>query len=102
MTTEKLIEFLKLQEKNNLLLSLQGIIITTILIEKMQLLQEEDKLILQNKENQSEMIGFNLSQLMKITKIKENEILLEFDQLQTVIITIKNKIKEVAINQKEK
>lgn len=88
MTTEKLIKFLQKQEKKDILLNLQGIITTTIIIKNMKLLQEKNKLLLQNRENIEEIIAFNLSQLMRITNMKPNEILLEFDQLQDVTIMI--------------
>lgn len=101
MTTEKLIEFLQKQEKKDILLNLQGIIITTILIKKMQLAQVENKLILQNEENVEEKIGFNLSQLMRITKMKKNEILLEFDQLQEVTIIIKKHNKKSYLSKRK-
>lgn len=101
MTTEKLIEFLQTHEKKDILLNLQGIIITKMVIEKMQLMQKEKQLLLLNKENEEQSMGFNLSQLMRITKIMENEILLEFDQLQSVTIKIENTAKK-AIYLKEK
>lgn len=89
MTTEKLIKLLQEQEKKDILLNLQGIITTTIIIKNMKLLQEKNKLLLQNRENIEEIIAFNLSQLMRITNRRPNEILLEFDQLQEVTIIIK-------------
>ncbi len=85
MTIEEAIEFLKKQEGKDILLNMKGIITTNVKIEKMQLKQEEHELIF---ENNSFKIGFNLKQLRKINKVLENEILLEFEQLQDVLITI--------------
>lgn len=94
MVEKELIQFLQKQEENTVLVYLQGIIETKIIIEQMQIRKETNKLILQNKENKEGKIGFNLSQLMKITQIHENEVLLEFDLLQKVTIKTKDKIKE--------
>ena len=48
----------------------------------------KDKMLFFKSEEKSQNVGFNLSQLMKISIISSNEILLEFDQLQSVIINI--------------
>ncbi len=89
MTIGELMEFLQEQKGKDIVLNLQGIIMTTIQIRQMQIQQQECNLFL---ENDMEKIGFNLNQLMKISKISANEILLEFDQLQSVMVTIEKAI----------
>lgn len=92
MTIEELTKLLQEQEENDILLELQGIITTTIHIAQMKISYEKNSLFLENKENNREKVGFNLSQLMRIHEIEKNKILLEFDQLQSAIITIKKAI----------
>lgn len=94
MLIEELMGFLQTQKGQVIEVILQGIIIANVFIENMQARQEEKSLILENKKNLEISIGFNLKQLMKITKLQENEILLEFDQLQNAIIKTKDKIKK--------
>lgn len=97
MTTNELVKFLQKQQERNILLNLQGIVITNLTIYQMHVKKKENKLLLENKKNTKNKIGFNLSQLMKITKIKENEILLEFDPIQKVSITIEEEIKKLRV-----
>lgn len=85
MTIEEFVKILKIQNGKDTELRLQGIIDTNIKIESVQIRLEENKLFL---ENDFAKIGLNLNQLMKINQIRENEILLEFDQLQNVMIRI--------------
>ncbi len=94
MVEKELIQFLQEQKEETVLVYLQGIIETKIVIEQMHIKKQNNKLILENKIEKEENIGFNLSQLMKITQIHENEVLLEFDPSQKVIIKTKDKIKE--------
>lgn len=94
MLTEELIEFLHKRKGQVAEVILQGIVIANIIIENMQARQEEKNLLLENKKNLKINVGFNLKQLMKITKLQEDEILLEFDQLQSAIIKTKDKIKK--------
>jgi len=94
MLTEELIEFLQRRKGQVAEVILQGIVIANIVIENMQARQEEKNLLLENKRNLRVSVGFNLKQLMKITKLQENEILLEFDQLQNAIIKTKDKMKK--------
>ena len=94
MVEKELIQFLQEQKEETVLVYLQGIIETKIVIEQMHIKNQNNKLILENKIEKEENIGFNLSQLMKITQIHENEVLLEFDPSQKVIIKTKDKIKE--------
>ncbi|MCI8383503.1 MAG: hypothetical protein HFJ33_01260 [Clostridia bacterium] len=101
MTKEELIRFLEKEQGTDIVLNLQGIMIGSLLIKCIQIRQKEKILILENKKNPQEGIGFNMSQLMKITRIQKNEILLEFDPLQKVTIKTKDKIKE-AMNLVEK
>ena len=79
----ELIQYLQEQEGKDLILHLYGIITMNFLVEEIRVKQKEKDLFL---ENTQKSVGFNLSQLMKITPIRKNEILLEFDPLQSVII----------------
>ena len=88
MLKEELIDFLQHQNKKDILLKMQGIITTSMIIEKCQTRQENNQLVLESTINSNKKVGLNLSQLMKITQTKINEILLEFDQLQQVIISL--------------
>ena len=92
MTIEELTKLLQEQEGNDILLELQGIVTTTIHIAQMKISHEKNFLFLENKENNKQRVGFNLNQLMRIHKIEKNKILLEFDQLQNAMITIKKAI----------
>lgn len=83
MIIGELIQYLQKQEGKDLMLHLYGIITMNFLLKKISIKQKEKDLFL---ENTKESIGLNLSQLMKITPIRENEVLLEFDPLQSVII----------------
>ncbi len=100
MITKELIQFLQKQEGKDIILILQGIIIANILIEYIQIKQEDKNLIIENKVDTNVSIGFNLSQLMKITIIQENEVLLEFDQLQKITIKIIDKTKKLFIQER--
>ena len=88
MKTKELIEFLQKQEEKSVLLKLQGIITSTITIQKMKVKTKGKQLVLESQENEKQQIAFNISQLMKVTPVKENEILLEFDPLQNVTIIL--------------
>lgn len=82
MTKEELIKFLEENTEKKIRLNMDGIITTTIQIEKMKVNYEDSYLCFSSE------VELNLHQLIKISKIKENEILLEFDQLQNVTIII--------------
>lgn len=82
MTKEELIKFLEENTGKKIRLKMKGIITTTIQIEKMKVKYEDSYLCFSSE------VKLNLHQLIKISKIKENEILLEFDQLQNVTIII--------------
>lgn len=82
MTKEELIKFLEENTEKKIRLNMEGIITTTIQIEKMKVNYEDSYLCFSSE------VELNLHQLIKISKIKENEILLEFDQLQNVTIII--------------
>lgn len=82
MTKEELIKFLEENTEKKIRLNMEGIITTTIQIEKMKVKYEDSYLCFSSE------VELNLHQLIKISKIKENEILLEFDQLQNVTIII--------------
>ena len=55
----------------------------------MQIKFEKGYLSLKSKENEFQEIKLNLHQLIRVKKLEENKILLEFDQLQSVTIEIK-------------
>lgn len=88
MTTEEFIKYLENQTNKNVVLELKGIIETEINIGKTEINNIEKYLTLQNKERKEQKVILNLHQLMKITRLEENTILLEFDPLQTVKIKL--------------
>lgn len=88
MSTEEFIKYLEKQMNKNAVLELKGIIETEVEIEEIGIKSMEKFLILQNKNIKKQKVILNLHQLMKITKLEENTILLEFDQLQTVTIKL--------------
>ena len=89
MERRELIEILRKHNKKDILLCLNGIIATKILIKNIKILQKNNYLIIENRQNRKIKIGLNLRQLMKIRKTKINELELQFDQLQQVIISLK-------------
>ena len=89
MTIDEMIKFLQQQEGKNILLILQGIIITEIQVQQMKIKRQKNQLFFISKDNNK--IGINLSQLMKITRKNENECFLEFDPLQNILIIPVNK-----------
>ena len=88
MLVENFIKFIKEQENNNITLELKGIIETTIKIKKTDIQELDKYLTIKSKEDVNQNIKLNLHQLMKINVVDENEILLEFDQLQTIKIKL--------------
>lgn len=88
MLVDKFIEFLKEQENKNIVLELDGIIETTIKINQIEIEETEKFLTIKSKEDAKQKIKINLHQLMKINTLNKNEILLEFDQLQTIKIIL--------------
>ena len=88
MLVDKFIEFLKEQENKNIVLELDGIIETTIKINQIEIEETEKFLTIKNKEDVKQNIKINLHQLMRINALNKNEILLEFDQLQTIKIIL--------------
>lgn len=88
MLVENFIKFIKEQENNNITLELKGIIETTIKIKKIDIQELDKYLTIKSKEDANQNIKLNLHQLMKINVVDENEILLEFDQLQTIKIIL--------------
>lgn len=89
MTVYECIEFLKSKEEETVIVSLNGIITTQIEMKKIRLIYEEGYLTLEDVEGLVNQIKFNLHQLRKSTLVKENQILLEFEQLQNVRISVK-------------
>lgn len=88
MTTEEFIKYLEKQLNKNAVLELEGIIETRIKIEEIEIKNIEKSLTLQSKKIKEQKVVLNLHQLMKITMLEENTILLKFDQLQTVKIKL--------------
>ena len=88
MTTEELIKYLEKQTNKNAVLELEGIIETKIKIEEIEIKNKEKFLTMQSKKINKQKIVLNLHQLMKITMLEEDTILLKFDQLQTVKIKL--------------
>lgn len=88
MTTEEFIKYLEKETNKNAVLELKGIIETEIEIEEIEIKNIEKYLIVQNKKIKEQKIILNLHQLMKITKLEADTILLEFDPLQTVKIRL--------------
>lgn len=81
MKRKEIMRFLLQQQGNNMILDLEGIISGIIEIESLKITRKKRYLFLNN-------IGLNLNQLMRISMVNKNEILLEFDQLQNVKIKI--------------
>lgn len=88
MDVNMLIKYLKEQEENNVILELEGIIETTIMINKIKIQELDKYLTIKSKEDAKKKIKINLHQLMKINTLNKKEILLEFDQLQTIKIIL--------------
>ena len=88
MSTEEFIKYLEKQLNKNAVLELEGIIETRIKIEEIEIKNIEKSLTLQSKKIKEQKVVLNLHQLMKITILEENTILLKFDQLQTVKIKL--------------
>lgn len=88
MTTEEFIKYLEKQLNKNAVLELEGIIETKIKLKEIEIKNIEKSLILQSKKIKEQKVVLNLHQLMKITMLEQNTILLEFDQLQTVKIKL--------------
>ena len=89
MTREEFIKYLKTQKGKTVILELKGIINTKLKIKEMQIKFEKGYLTLLSKESEFQEIKLNLHQLIRVKKLEENKILLEFDQLQSVTIEIK-------------
>lgn len=83
-----LVKYIKEQEGNNVILELEGIIETTIMINKIEIKESDKYLTIKSKEDAKQKIKINLHQLMKINTLNKKEILLEFDQLQTIKIIL--------------
>ena len=83
-----LVKYIKEQEGNNVILELEGIIETTIMINKIEIQELDKYLTIKSKEDAKQKIKINLHQLMKINTLNKKEILLEFDQLQTIKIIL--------------
>lgn len=88
MTTEEFIKYLEKETNKNAVLELKGIIETEIEIDEIEIKNIEKYLIVQSKKIKEQKIILNLHQLMKITKLEADTILLEFDLLQTVKIRL--------------
>lgn len=88
MLIDEVIKYLKEQESKNIVLELDGIIETTIKINQIEIEETEKFLTIKSKEDAKQNIKINLHQLMKINTLNKKEILLEFDQLQTIKIIL--------------
>jgi len=88
MDVNMLVKYIKEQEGNNVILELEGIIETTIMINKIEIKESDKYLTIKSKEDAKQKIKINLHQLMKINTLNKKEILLEFDQLQTIKIIL--------------
>lgn len=88
MSTEEFIKYLEKHTNKNVVLELKGIIETKIKIENIEIKNIEKFLTLQSEKIKDQKVVLNLHQLMKITMLEQNTILLEFDQLQTVKIKL--------------
>ena len=88
MSTEEFIKYLEKHTNKNVVLELKGIIETKIKIENIEIKNIEKFLTLQSEKIKEQKVVLNLHQLMKITMLEQNTILLEFDQLQTVKIKL--------------
>lgn len=88
MTTEELIKYLENQSNKNVLLELKGIVETEIWMEETKISNIERYLILQSRKIKEQKIILNLHQLMKITKMERDIILLKFDSLQEIKIKL--------------
>ena len=92
MSKDELLKYLNNQENKTVILNLEGIITLKIEIKNVIVNYNEDYILLENKKESSSNIKLNLHQLMKISKQINKEIcniILEFDQLQKVIINVK-------------
>lgn len=91
MLKDEFLKYLSMQENKTITFTLKGIIFLKIEIKDAIIKYDEDYITIENKDNSISCIKFNLHQLMKISK-EESKIILEFDQLQSVIITIKEEV----------
>ena len=91
MTNEDFINYLVTQANKTIIFTLEGIVSLKIQIEKINIKYNEDYIEIENGQNNNSYIKLNLHQLMKISK-EESSLVLEFDQLQKVIITIKEEV----------
>lgn len=88
MTEIDFINFLAENEGNEICVILKGIINMKFLIQKLSFEFEERELIL--KQSGENKIGLNLKQLMKVKSINVRDLIVEFDQLQSVEFKVKN------------
>ena len=88
MLIDEFLRYLKEQEDKDIMLQLEGIIETTIMINKIEIQELDKYLTIKSKEDRKQNIKINLHQLMRINALNKNEILLEFDQLQTIKIIL--------------
>ena len=85
MTIEKCIKKIKEKTNQKVEIQLKGIITTQIKIKELEIKYENYNLILKEKSEKENKIEFNMYQLRKAS-IVENQIVLEFEQLQNVYI----------------
>mgnify|MGYP004555820167 CR=1 FL=1 len=85
MTIEECIKKIKEKTNQKVEIQLKGIITTQIKIKELEINYENYNLILKEKIEKENKIEFNMYQLRKAS-IVENQIVLEFEQLQNVYI----------------
>lgn len=85
MTIEECIKKIKEKTNQKVEIQLKGIITTQIKIKELEIKYENYNLILKEKSEKENKIEFNMYQLRKAS-IVENQIVLEFEQLQNVYI----------------
>ncbi len=85
MTIEECIKKIKEKTNQKVEIQLKGIITTQIKIKELEINYENYNLILKEKSEKENKIEFNMYQLRKAS-IVENQIVLEFEQLQNVYI----------------
>lgn len=88
MTEIDFINFLAENEGKEICVILKGIINMKFLIQKLSFELEERELIL--KQSGENKIGLNLKQLMKVKSFNVRDLIVEFDQLQSVEFKVKN------------
>lgn len=88
MEFKELIKYLKEKQDTVFVFELKGIVSTIISIENVNIRTDSLFLTIENNKNNMEKIILDLHQLIRFNIIEERKVLLEFDQLQKIIIEI--------------